>query len=151
MDVQQWITDRHPHQRLNIWRCADADMAPELVQLNEGALEEDEEGPDAQMAEEADEEFDEVEALAEELQLRAERRQQAAEDDVDFPDEIETPHDVPARVCCGLATLPHASLAAAGMAAVQNLVIVLHVARSSAVQLLCGQNVVITSLEAYTV
>lgn len=75
-------------------------MVPSLVKTDGSALDEGTELLDTDMAEEGeDEEFDAVQAFAEEQQLRAERRQQAVDDDANFPDEIETPHDVPARVC----------------------------------------------------
>lgn len=81
--------------------CADGDVAPCLVRVDGSALDgggTDHRG-DTDMTDEADEEeFDEAHALAEEQQLRAERRRQAVEDDVNFPDEIETPHDALARV-----------------------------------------------------
>lgn len=83
--------------------CTDGNdsMAPSLVKVDGSVLKEATEGVDTDMADvsEVDEDFDEVQALAEEQRLRAERRQQAVADDADFPDEIETPHDVPARVC----------------------------------------------------
>lgn len=86
------------------WRYADAgdETAPNLVNMDGSVLDEAPDGGDTDMMGDADDDYDEVEALAEEHQLRAERRQQEAADDVDFPDEIETPHDVPARVCTPL-------------------------------------------------
>jgi hypothetical protein len=86
---------------VNEWGvCADGgdDGMPDLVRLDGSALDDGTEGTDMNMAEEGDEEFDEVQELAEEQRLRAERRLQAAADDVNFPDEVETPHTVPARV-----------------------------------------------------
>lgn len=77
--------------------AGDGDV-PSLVRVDGNVLEAGLDAADTDMGDEGDEEFDEVHALAEEQQLRAERRQRAVEDDVNFPDEIETPHDVPARV-----------------------------------------------------
>jgi len=50
-------------------------------------------GSDVDM--DAEEELD----LEELRRMRAERQRREVEDDLNFPDEMDTPHDVPARVC----------------------------------------------------
>lgn len=64
---------------------------PELVAMDDAATEA---GGDMELDDEGITGLD----LQEVQRLRAERRQHAAADDLNYPDEIETPHDVPAQV-----------------------------------------------------
>ena len=90
-----WILDDDEHERPASHDGAAPAGAPDADMAENASVFEGDDGDD-DMATEADE--GEAASAEEVRELRRRRRRQEAEDDLAYPDEVDTPHDTPARV-----------------------------------------------------